>query len=83
MQPGDPFLVVGQSVSVIYSTATDIASYHGKVVLFTWDRKSTQDCVPLFLPSTMAFAWKKCKVIDEQSKLRDWYADYPSEYRKY
>ena len=83
MQPGDPFLVVGHSVSVIYSTATDIASYHGKVVLFTGDRKSTRDCVPVFLPPMTAFAWKKCKVIDEQSKLRDWYADNPSEYGKY
>ena len=83
MQPGDPFLVVGHFVSVIYSTATDIASYHGKVVLFTGDRKSTWDCVPVFLHPTTAFAWKKCKVIDEQSKLRDWYADNPSEYGKY
>ena len=38
MQPGDPFLVVGHSVSVIYLTATDIASYHGKKVLFTGDK---------------------------------------------
>jgi hypothetical protein len=40
MQPGEAFLVVGHSLSTIYSTATDIASYHGKVVLFT----GTGDC---------------------------------------
>ena len=38
MQPGEVFLVVGHTLSTIYSTTTDIANYHGKVVLFTGDR---------------------------------------------
>jgi hypothetical protein len=37
MQPGEAFMVIGHSSSTIYSMATDIASYHGKMVLFTGD----------------------------------------------
>ncbi len=59
MQPGDPFLVMGHSLSIIYSTATDVASYHGKMAIFTGDRKETRECVPIFLPPTSAFEWKK------------------------
>jgi hypothetical protein len=59
MQPGDPFLVVGHSLFIIYSTATIVASFHGKMVLFTGDRKSTWDCVPVFLPQKTAFEWNK------------------------
>jgi hypothetical protein len=65
MQPGEAFLVVGHTLSTIYSTTTDIASYHGKVVLFTGDRTATRECVPVVLPPQSAFAWKKCRVIDD------------------
>ena len=34
MQPGEAFLVLGHSLSSIYSTTTDVASYHGKIILF-------------------------------------------------
>lgn len=80
MQPGEAFLVVGHTLSTIYSTTTDIASYHGKVVLFTGDRTATRECVPVVLPPQSAFAWKKCRVIDDRSKLAEWYADNPAEY---
>ena len=50
MQPGEAFLVVGHTLSTIYSTTTDIASYHGKVVLFTGDRTATRECIPVVLP---------------------------------
>ncbi len=46
MQPGEAFLVVGHSLSTIYSTTTDAASYHGKMVLFIRDRTSTRECTP-------------------------------------
>ena len=82
MQPGDPFLVMGHSLSIIYSTATDVASYHGKMAIFTGDRKATRECVPVFLPPTSVFEWKKCMIIDEKTKLRDFYADNPAEYGK-
>jgi hypothetical protein len=82
MQPGDPFLVVGHSLSIIYSTATDVASFHGKMVLFTGDRKVTCDCAPVFLPAQSAFKWKTCTAIDNKTKLRNWYADNPAEYGK-
>jgi len=80
MQPGEAFLVVGHTLSTIYSTTTDIASYHGKVVLFTGDRTATRKCVPFVLPPLSAFAWKKCRVVDDWSKLAKWYADNPAEY---
>jgi hypothetical protein len=50
MQPGEKFMVVGHSMSTIYSTTTDIATFQGKVVLFTRDRKGTCKCVPIILP---------------------------------
>ncbi len=40
MQPGEAFMVVGHSMSTIYSTTTDITTLHGKVVLFMGDRDS-------------------------------------------
>jgi hypothetical protein len=78
MQPGEALLVVGHTLSTIYSTATDIANYHGKVVLFTGDRTATRESVPAVLPPLSAFAWKKCRVVDDRSKLVEWYADNPA-----
>ncbi len=49
MQPGEALLVVGHSMATIYSTTMDIASFHGKVVLFMGDCKGTRDCVPVIL----------------------------------
>ncbi len=72
MQPGEAFMVVGHSMSNIYSTTTDIATLHGKVVLFTGDRKGTRECVPIILPPLSSFEWKKCSVIDEKEKLLSW-----------
>jgi hypothetical protein len=82
MQLGKSFLMIGHSLSMKYSTATDIASYHGKVILFTGDCKGTRECIPVVLPPQNTFEWKKCLVLDDRTKLRDWYADNPSEYRK-
>jgi hypothetical protein len=82
MQPGEAFLVLGHSLSCIYSTTTDVASYHGKVVLFTGDRTHTRECVPVILPSPAAFSWNKCPVVEDKTKLADWYADNRSEYGK-
>ena len=56
-------------------------NYHGKVVLFTGDRTATHECVPVVLPPLSAFAWKKCRVVTNRSKLAKWYADNPAEYR--
>jgi len=80
MQPGEAFMVVEHSMSTIYSTTTDIATLHGKVVLFTGDHKGTRKCVPIILPPLSSFEWKKCSVIDEKEKLLLWYADNPSEH---
>ncbi len=80
MQPGEAFMVVGHSMSTIYSTTTDIATLHGKVVLFTGDCRGTHECVPIILPPLSSFEWKKCYVIDEKEKLLSWYANNPSEY---
>jgi hypothetical protein len=80
MQPGEAFLVVGHTLSTIYSTTTDVANYHGKVILFTGDRTATRECVPVVLPPLAAFAWKKCMVVDDRSKLAEWYADNHTEY---
>jgi hypothetical protein len=82
MQPGNPFLVVGHSLSTIYSTTTDVASLHGKIILFTGDRKTTRDCIPVMLPVKSAFEWKKCAVSDDPISLCDWYADTPANYGK-
>jgi hypothetical protein len=82
MQPGEAFLIIGLSLSTIYSTATDIASYHGKVVFFTGDCKGTRECIPVVLPPQNAFEWKKCLMLDDRTKLRDWYAKNPSAYGK-
>jgi hypothetical protein len=35
LQPGEAFLVVGHTLSTIYSSTTDVTTHHGKVVLFT------------------------------------------------
>jgi hypothetical protein len=69
MQPGEAFMVVGHSMSTIYSTTTDIATLHGKVVLFTGDCKRTRECIPIILPPQSSFEWKKCSVIDEKEKI--------------
>jgi hypothetical protein len=42
MQPGEAFMVEGHSMTIIYSMTMDIATFHGKVVLFTGDRKGTR-----------------------------------------
>ena len=82
MQPGEAFLVVGHSMSTIYSTATDIASFHGKIVLFTGDRKGTRECVPVVMPPQSAFEWKKCMVVDNATALQEWYANNTDQYGK-
>jgi hypothetical protein len=56
MQPGKAFLVVGHSLSTIYSMATDIPPYQGKVVFFTGDRKGTRECIPVVFPPRMGFS---------------------------
>jgi hypothetical protein len=80
MQTGKAFLVVRHTLSTIYSTTTDIANYHGKVVLFTGNRTATRECVRVVLPLLSTFAWKKCRVVDDLSKLAEWYVDNPGEY---
>ncbi len=70
-------------MSPIYSTTTDSATFHGKVVLFMGDRsKGTCKCVPVILPPKSASKGKKCSVIDDKEKLLFWYANNPLEYRK-
>ena len=68
-------------MATIYSTATDIATFHGKIVLFIGDRKVTWDCIPVVLPPVSAFKWIKCKVHD-LAALQEWYADDRSQYGK-
>jgi hypothetical protein len=80
VQPGEAFMVVGHSMSTIYSTTTDNATLHGKIVLFMGDRKDAHECVPIILPPQSAFKWKKCSVIDEKEKILSWYVDNPSKY---
>ena len=82
MQPGEAYIVLGHSLSTIYSTATDIASFHGKIVLFTGDRKRTWECVPMMLPPQSAFEWSTCKVLDDPTALHEWYANDTSQYGK-
>ena len=82
MQPGEAFVMMGHSMSTIYSTATDIASFHGKIVLFMGDRKITRECTPVVLPPQSAFEWKKCKVIDNPTSLQEWYANNTDQYGK-
>jgi hypothetical protein len=66
MQPGEAFLVVGHSMATVNSTTADIASFHGKVVLFMGDYKGTHECIPVILPPQSAFEWKKCSVVDDK-----------------
>jgi hypothetical protein len=54
MQPGEAFVVVRHTMSTIYSTTTDVATYHGKVVLFTGDWTGTRECVPIIPPPSRA-----------------------------
>ncbi len=83
MQPGEAFLVVGgHSMVTIYSTMTDFASFHGKVVIFMGDPKGNCNCIPVILPPQSAFEWKKCSVVDDKEKLLLWYTDNPSKYDK-
>jgi len=81
MQPGKAFMVLGHSMSTIYSTTTDISTLHGEIVLFPGDRKGTHECVPIiFLPPQSAFEWKKCSVIEDKEALIAWYGDNPDKY---
>jgi hypothetical protein len=80
MQPGEAFMVVGHSMSTIYSTTMDLTSLHRKVVLFTGDCKGGRECIPVILPPQAAFAWTTCKAINDKSKLMAWYPDNPTEY---
>ncbi len=72
MQPGEAFMVVGHTMSTIYSTTMDVATYHGKVVLFMGDWTGTRKCVPVILPPFLALAWKKCLVVDDKTRLGKW-----------
>jgi hypothetical protein len=69
-------------MSTIYSTTTDVESLHGKIVLFTGDRRGSRECIPIVLPRISAFQWKKCAVIDDKDKLRAWYSDNRAEHGK-
>ena len=82
MQPGEAFIVLGHSMATIYSTATDIATFHGNIVLFIGDRKQTRDCIAVVVPPKSAFEWTKCKVLDDPEALQEWYADDRSQYGK-
>ena len=82
MQPGEAFLVLGHSLSCIYLTTTDVASYRGKIVLFIGDRTYTRECVPVILPSPSALSWVKCPVAEDKTKLAECYADNRSKYGK-
>ena len=82
MQPGEAFIVLGHSMATIYSTATDIATFHGKIVLFIGDRKETRDCIAVELPPKSAFEWTKCNVLDDPEAVQEWYADNRSQYGK-
>ncbi len=70
--------MVGHTMSTIYSTTTDVAVYHGKVVLFTGDQTGTRECVLVILPPNLAFTWKKCMVVDDKTRLCEWYANQGS-----
>ena len=80
MQPSEAFLVVGHTLSTIYSTTTDVTNYHGKVILFTGNWTGTREYVPVVLPPLAAFAWKKCLAVKDWSKLAEWYTDNHTEY---
>jgi hypothetical protein len=82
MQPGEAFMVVKLTMTTIYSTTTDVTTYHGKVGLFTGDRTGTRECVPVILPPLLALAWKKCLVVDDKTRLGEWYDNNPLEYGK-
>ena len=73
-------MVLGHSMSTIYSTMTGISTLHGKIVLFTGDRKGTRECVLIILPPQSAFEWKKCSVIEDKETLITWYDDNPDKY---
>ncbi len=73
---------IAYSLSCIYSTTTDVASYHGKIVLFTGDRTCTRECVLVILQTPTTLSWVKCPVVDDKAKLADWYVDNRSEYGK-
>jgi hypothetical protein len=46
------------------------------------DRTGTCEWVPILLPPLIAFAWKKCLVVDNKTKLGARYADNPLDYGK-
>ena len=80
MQPSEAFMVVRNTMSTIYSMTTDVTTYHGKVGLFTGDWTGTRKCVPVILPPLLMLAWKKCLVVDDKTRLGEWYANNPLEY---
>jgi len=80
MQPGEAFMVLGHSMSTIYSTTADISTLHGKIVLFTGDRKGTRECILIILPPQSAFEWKKYSVIEDKETLTAWYDDNLDKY---
>jgi hypothetical protein len=82
MQPGQAYIVVGHSMSTIYSTTTDVESLHGKIILFKDDHRGSRERIPIIMPKISAFQWKKCKVIDDKEKLCAWYSDNPSKHGK-
>ncbi len=73
-------MVLGHSMSTIYSTTTDISTLHGKIVLFMGDRKETRKCIPIILPPQSTFEWKKCSVIEDKEKLIACYDDNTEKY---
>ncbi len=75
-------MVVGHSMSTIYSTTMDITMFHGNWVLFTGDCKGNRECIPIILHPQSAFKWKKCLAINNKEKLLSWYTKHPSEYGK-
>ena len=38
----------------------------------------TRKCIPVILPPNLAFAWKKCMIVDNKTRLREWYANQGS-----
>jgi hypothetical protein len=82
MQPDQAHIMVGHSMSTIYSTTTNVESLHGKIILFTGNRRGSRECIPIVLPKISAFQWKKCKVINDKEKLCAWDSDNPGEHGK-
>jgi hypothetical protein len=80
MQPGDKFIIMGHTLSKIYFTNTDVAMYHGKVVLFTVDWHSRWVREPIITPPNSTFEWKQYNAIINRPALVAWYVNNSSEY---